>query len=77
MREHGIAERSRRHFRDHYYLHGSNHFTCLISQDRAAEDPLGVFLDNGFQKTIHLAGSPCPSLDVLMADGQGNPVPKS
>src|SRR5271166_4393391 len=52
MGEHCVAERTRRHFRDHYCLHGSNHFTCLSSQDRAAEDLLRGFFDRGFQKTI-------------------------
>jgi hypothetical protein len=60
MGQHRVAERCRRHFRDHYRLHGSYHFTCLSSQNGAAEDPLGASFDYGFKKSIHLVCGPCP-----------------
>ncbi len=55
-----VTEFGCRHSGNHECLHGSNHLTRLGSQDGASKGPLSRFFDCGFQKTIHLAGGPCP-----------------
>jgi len=60
VEKHRVTQRGAGHFRDHCCLRCTNHLARLGGQDGASEDTLRGFFDRGLQKTIQLAGGPCP-----------------